>query len=132
VTWAPTSRLHGDCAAQYPCGQCSEDALRLSPSPPVDFEGSNLQAGYRVSDIYHPSRSTLKATASPGKGVLGHGVGPTSSRTLKFPIWRAGAWAPLFKGMTRPSSPCHGRSEAIRVLDDDWTVITADGVCSPT
>ena len=47
--------FHGDCAATYPCGQVSDEALRLIAVTQQSFwEGMKFaRVGYRVSDISH-------------------------------------------------------------------------------
>jgi methionyl aminopeptidase len=127
--------FHGDCAGTYPCGQCSEEALRLiAVTRQSFFEGIKFaKQGYRVSDISHAIQEYVEGNGfSLVKEYVGHGVGANLHEDPEVPNYGAPGHGPrLVKGMTLAIEPMvMAGSEAIRVLDDDWTVITADGSLS--
>jgi len=127
--------FHGDCAGTYPCGQCSEEALRLiAVTRQAFFEGIKFaKQGYRVSDISHAIQEYVEGNGfSLVKEYVGHGVGANLHEDPEVPNYGAPGHGPrLVKGMTLAIEPMVMiGGEAIRVLDDDWTVITADGSLS--
>ena len=54
---------HGDCAGTYPCGQVSDEALRLiRVTQDSFFEGLKFaREGYRLSDISHAVQTFVEA-----------------------------------------------------------------------
>ena len=68
----------GDCAGTYPCGKCSDEALRLIAATRQSFFNGikNARQGNRVSDI---SAAVQEYAESQGYSVVreyvGHGVG---------------------------------------------------------
>ena len=126
----------GDCAGTYPCGQCSDEALRLiRVTRQSFFEGIRYaRQGYRVSDI-----SAGVQTYAEGEGYsivrdyVGHGVGAKMHEDPEVPNYvQHGRGSPrLLKGMTIAVEPMvNAGGWEIRVLSDGWTVVTADGSLS--
>lgn len=127
--------FHGDCAGTFPVGQCSEEAKRLiAVTRQSFFEGIRFaRQGYRVSDI---SAAIQEYVESHGFSVVreyvGHGVGAKLHEAPEVPNYGHPGHGPrLVKGMTLAIEPMvNAGSARIRVLDDDWTVVTADGSLS--
>ncbi len=100
----------------------TEDALRLGIEQAV--------AGNRVGDISAAIEKRLRAA---GLGVIedlsGHGVGHGVHEEPTVPNFgRAGKGPRLMAGMTlaiEPMATLGGKH--IRVLEDDWTIVTSDG-----
>ena len=70
--------FHGDCAATFPCGQVSEEAMRLIQVTEQSFwEGIKLaRAGNRVFDISHAVQQYVESNGfSVVRDFVGHGVG---------------------------------------------------------
>ena len=126
----------GDCAMTVPCGECGAEALRLiAVTRESFFEGIKAaRHGNRVSDI-----STAVQEYVEGKGCsvvreyVGHGVGAKMHEDPEVPNFvQPGRGSPrLVKGMTIAVEPMvNAGGWEIRVLQDGWTVVTADGSLS--
>ena len=128
----------GDCAGTFPCGEISEEAKRLiEVTRQSFFEGIKFaRVGYRVSDI---SAAIQEYVESQGFSIVreyvGHGVGRALHEAPEVPNYRTERRTRpdprLVKGMTLAIEPMvNAGGCAIRVLDDDWTVVTMDGSLS--
>ena len=124
--------FHGDCAATYPCGKISREAqLLIDVTQQSFFEGiKHARQGGRVSDISHAVQTYAE---SFGFGVVreyvGHGVGEKMHEEPEIPNYGAPGRGPrLIRGMTIAVEPMITLGNpGIRVLKDDWTVVTLDG-----
>ena len=126
---------HGDCAATFPCGQVSNEALRLIAVTEQSFwEGIKFaRPGYRVSDISHAVQQYVEANGfSVVREYVGHGVGAKLHEPPEIPNYGpAGHGARLQPGMTLAVEPMvNAGDKAIYVLKDGWTVKTKDGALS--
>jgi len=127
--------FHGDCAVTVPCGAISEEAQRLiTVTRQCFYEGIRFaRKGCRVSDISHAVQVCAEQS---GYGVVrayvGHGVGADLHEDPEVPNFGApGHGARLAPGMTLAIEPMiNAGGPEIRVLGDNWTVITADGSLS--
>ncbi|MBO5917804.1 MAG: type I methionyl aminopeptidase [Oscillospiraceae bacterium] len=127
--------FHGDCAATFPCGQVSDEALRLIEVTRQSFwEGIKFaRKGYRVSDISHAVQQYVESNGfSVVREYVGHGVGAKLHEPPNVPNFGpAGHGARLLPGMTLAVEPMVNAGEKdIRVLKDEWTVVTRDGSLS--
>lgn len=127
--------FHGDCAATYPCGKVSDEALRLIEVTRQSFwEGIKFaRKGYRVSDISHAVQQYVESNGfSVVREYVGHGVGAKLHEPPNVPNFGpAGHGARLMPGMTLAVEPMVNAGEKdIRVLKDGWTVVTRDGALS--
>ena len=126
---------NGDCAGTYPVGKCSEDALKLiEVTRQSFFEGIKFaREGYRISDIGHAVQEYAERF---GYGVIrdyvGHGVGAKLHEPPEVPNYgRPGHGPRLAAGQTIAVEPMvSAGTYEVRVLDNDWTVVTADGSLS--
>ena len=124
--------FHGDCAATFPCGQVSEEALRLIEVTRQSFwEGiKQARAGKRVYDISHAVQAYVEAHGySVVRDFVGHGVGAKLHEPPEVPNYGPAGHGPrLMSGMALAVEPmvCAGGWE-VRVLKDKWTTVTADG-----
>ena len=124
--------FHGDCAATYPCGKISREAqLLIDVTQQSFFEGiKHARQGGRVSDISHAVQTYAE---SFGFGVVreyvGHGVGEKMHEEPEIPNYGAPGRGPrLIRGMTIAVEPMITLGNpGIRVLKDNWTVVTLDG-----
>ena len=127
--------FHGDCAATFAAGNCSEEALKLiEVTRQSFFEGLKFaKAGYRVSDISH---AVQEYAESFGYGVVreyvGHGVGAHLHEDPEVPNYGKPGHGPrLVPGMTIAVEPMINMgSMHVKVMNDKWTVKTADGSLS--
>ena len=127
--------FHGDCAATFPCGKVSDEALRLIAVTRQSFwEGIKFaRPGYRVSDISHAVQQYVEANGfSVVREYVGHGVGAKLHEPPEIPNYGpAGHGARLQPGMTLAVEPMvNAGDKAIYVLKDGWTVKTKDGALS--
>lgn len=126
---------NGDCAGTFPCGACSEEALKLiEVTRQSFFEALQFaRVGYRVSDIGHAVQEYAERF---GYGVVrdyvGHGVGAKLHEPPEIPNYGKPGHGPrLAAGMTIAVEPMvNAGSYEVRVLDNDWTVVTVDGSLS--
>ena len=125
----------GDCAGTFPCGEVSAEAKRLiAVTRQSFFEGLKFaRQGYRVSDIGHAIQEYVeKHGYSVVRAYVGHGVGADLHEEPEVPNYGAPGHGPrLIKGMTLAIEPMvNVGGYDIRMLDNEWTVVTKDGSLS--
>lgn len=124
--------FHGDCAATFPCGQVSDEAMRLIRVTEQSFwEGIRLaRPGNRVYDISHAVQQYVEQNGfSVVRDFVGHGVGAKLHEAPEVPNYGPAGHGPrLQPGMTLAVEPmvCAG-DWRVKVLKDGWTTISADG-----
>ncbi len=123
---------HGDCAGTYPCGQVSDEALRLiRVTQDSFFEGLKFaREGYRLSDISHAVQTFVEANGySVVREYVGHGIGRNMHEAPEVPNYGKPGHGPrLLRGMTIAVEPMvNAGTAAIKQMSDGWTVKTADG-----
>ena len=124
--------FHGDCAGTYPCGQVSDEALRLiRVTQQSFFEGIKYaREGYRLSDISAAVQAYVEANGfSVLREYVGHGIGRQMHEAPEIPNYGKPGHGPrLLRGMTIAVEPMvNGGTAAIKQMPDGWTVRTADG-----
>ena len=124
--------FHGDCAGTYPCGQVSDEALRLiRVTQDSFFEGLKFaREGYRLSDISHAVQTFVEANGySVVREYVGHGIGRNMHEAPEVPNYGKPGHGPrLLRGMTLAVEPMvNAGTAAIKQMPDGWTVKTADG-----
>ena len=124
--------FHGDCAGTYPCGQVSDEAMRLIRVTQQSFFESLKYAreGYRVSDIGAAVQAYVEANGfSVVREFVGHGIGRQLHESPEVPNYGKPGHGPrLLRGMTLAVEPMvNAGGAAIRQLSDGWTVKTVDG-----
>ena len=124
--------FHGDCAGTYPCGQVSDEAMRLiRVTQQSFFEGLKFaKEGYRVSDIGAAVQAYVEAEGfSVVREFVGHGIGRKLHESPEVPNYGKPGHGPrLLRGMTLALEPMVNMGgAAIRQLSDGWTVKTVDG-----
>lgn len=124
--------FHGDCAATFPCGEVSPEALELIRVTEQSFwEGIKLaRAGNRVFDISHAVQQYVESHGcSVVRDFVGHGVGTKLHEPPEVPNFGPAGHGPrLQPGMTIAVEPmvCAG-DWRVKVLKDGWTTVSADG-----
>ena len=126
---------HGDNAYTFPCGQISADAQRLLDTTKESlYEGIKAAlAGNRVGDIGHAVQSYVEARSySVVRDFVGHGVGAKLHEEPSVPNYGTpGRGVRLLPGMTIAIEPMINMgTHKVRVLEDEWTTVTADGQLS--
>lgn len=127
--------FHGDNAWTFGCGDISDKAKQLLEVTKESlFEAINIaRAGSRVGDI---GSTVQKYVESRGYSVVrkfvGHGVGSQLHEDPSIPNYgEAGRGARLVNGMTIAIEPMINiGTEDVKILEDDWTTVTADGSLS--
>lgn len=127
--------FHGDCAATFPCGTVSPEAMRLITVTEQSFWAGirEARAGKRVSDISHAVQQLVEANGfSVVRDYVGHGVGAELHEGPSVPNYGPAGHGPrLQPGMTLAVEPMvNAGGWQIRVLSDKWTVKTVDGSLS--
>ena len=127
--------FNGDCAGTFPCGKCSDEALRLIRITRQSFfEGIQFaRVGYRISDIGHAIQEYAESYGySLVREYVGHGVGASLHEAPEIPNYGKPGHGPrLQKNMTIAVEPMvNVGGYEVRVLDNGWTVVTADGSLS--
>ena len=129
----------GDCAGTFPVGEVSPEAQELIRITRQSFfEGlRHARAGGRLYDI---SAAVQQYAESHGCGVVrdyvGHGIGAKMHEDPEVPNYvpprgdhRANPR--LLPGMTLAIEPMiNAGGPAVRVLSNNWTVVTVDGSLS--
>lgn len=126
---------HGDAAFTMGIGEVSDDVQNLlDVTERALWAGlEQARAGNRLGDI----GSAIEAVARPhGIGVVrdyvGHGIGRQMHEAPSVPNYgRQGKGLRIKKGMAFAIEPMFNLgSETSNVLDDEWTVVTSDGMWS--
>ena len=123
---------HGDSAWTYAVGEVSDEAKRVMEATKGSlFAGLEFaKNGNRLSDISHAVEVYLNehGCTTPLE-YTGHGVGSQLHEDPAVPNYGAPGRGPRLKtGTTIAVEPMgHGGKADIRILEDDWTAITADG-----
>ncbi|MEZ4291521.1 MAG: type I methionyl aminopeptidase [Myxococcota bacterium] len=126
---------HGDSAVTIAVGGIDSEAKKLieTTHEALDEGIAQMVPGNRLSDIGHAVE--CRATKE-GYGVVeqfvGHGIGRRMHEPPQVPNYgRPGRGPRLKPGMVFAIEPMVNiGSERVRVLDDEWTAVTADGSLS--
>ena len=123
---------HGDSAWTYPVGTISDDKkYLLEHTEAALFEGlSVIKEGVHLSDIGNAIENYAKKyKLGVVKELVGHGIGEAVHEDPDVPNYGQPGKGPILKaGMTIAVEPMLNLGTPdIYILDDDWTIITADG-----
>ena len=127
--------FHADSAATFPVGEIAPEAQRLLDVTKEALVAGIAEArpGNHVGDIGHAIQTVAE---SAGFGVVrelvGHGVGQRMHEDPQVPNHGQPRRGPRLQiGMTLALEPMITAGDyATRMLDDKWTVVTADGSLS--
>ena len=127
--------FHGDNAYTFRCGAVSEAAERLcrTTEEALYIGLKKAVAGNRLGDI---GAAICEYCVGNGYGVVrdytGHGVGSHLHEDPSVPNYgKPGKGARLLPGMTIAIEPMINEgTQDVRVLRNEWTVVTADGKLS--
>lgn len=123
---------YGDSALTVPVGEIQEPVQRLLAVTQecLELGIEQAKAGNRVGDI---SAAVQEHAESNGYSVVrefvGHGVGRALHEEPQVPNYGVRGHGPVLKpGMVIAIEPMvNTGGAAVRVLDDHWTAVTADG-----
>lgn len=127
--------FHGDAARTFPVGDVSEQAMRLVKTTEQSFYRGISRAvkGNRIIDI---SKAIQEHVEKNGYAVVreyvGHGIGRELWEPPQIPNYCTRERGPrLEPGMTLAIEPMVNQGgHQVKVLDNRWTVVTADGSLS--
>jgi methionyl aminopeptidase len=124
---------HGDAARTVAVGPVGEElAGLLRACERALWHGLAMaRPGRRLTDISHAVEMSVRASGKYGivREYVGHGIGTEMHMDPPVPNYgRAGRGPVLAEGMTLAIEPMLvlGRPQT-RLLDDEWTVVSADG-----
>jgi len=124
---------HGDAAITVAIGEVPDDVRRLMEVTEGALWAGMAAArpGGRVSDISHAVESSVRSQGDYGvlEDYVGHGIGTAMHLPPNVPnVGRPGRGPKLVQGLALAVEPMVTLgSKETEVLDDEWTVVTADG-----
>jgi len=132
---AKVNGFHGDSAYTFVCGSVSDEAQRLldTTRQALSLGIASARAGNRIGDISAAVQACAEAQGfSVVRDYVGHGVGRELHEEPEVPNYgRAGHGVRLVPGMVIAIEPMvNAGVYGVRVLDNDWTVVTIDGALS--
>lgn len=123
---------HGDSAWSYPVGNVSDEKMKLLKlTEEALYKGlEQAKAGNHIGDIgYAVYEYATKNNLGVVRELVGHGIGNNLHEDPDVPNYgNKGSGPRLKEGMTIAVEPMLNLGDAsVYLLDDDWTVVTADG-----
>lgn len=124
--------VHSDAARTVCVGHVSEEKRRLAEVCKQSFfEGMKvLKDGTRLGNLGHAIQSYVEANGfSVVRDLVGHGIGTRVHEDPNVPNYGVeGRGLRMFKNMTIAVEPMiNVGTYRVEMLDDGWTVVTADG-----
>lgn len=126
---------YGDSALTLPVGMISDSLKRLLRVTEESLQRaiSEARVGNRLGDISAAvQRHAERAGYSVVREFVGHGIGRALHEEPQIPNFGEPGHGPVLKeGMVLAIEPMVNEGAgAVRVLDDQWTAVTADGAYS--
>lgn len=126
---------NGDAARTFPVGKISAEAQRLIDVTRESFFAGIKYAvhGAKLGDVSAAIQEYVESNGySVVRDLVGHGIGRHLHEDPSVPNFgRKGRGVKLASGMTLAIEPMvNAGAYDVCVLDDDWTVVTADGSLS--
>jgi methionyl aminopeptidase len=124
--------FHGDSAVTIPIGPVTGEAEQLvSVTHDCLYQGvEQMVPGKRLSDVGHAVQKEAEAAGfSVVRQFVGHGIGRQMHEPPQVPNYgRPGRGPRFLPGMVFAIEPMvNAGTERVRMLEDDWTAVTADG-----
>jgi methionyl aminopeptidase len=125
----------GDTAMSVPVGIIEPETERLLTVTEQILDGAvqRVQAGRRLGDVSaYVEEQAIAHGYSVVREFVGHGVGRHLHEEPQVPNFGKRGTGPILRpGMTLAIEPMINMGKAkVRVLEDKWTVVTADGLPS--
>ena len=126
---------YGDAAATFPVGQISPQARKLIDVTRRSLQEAidKMQAGNRLSDLSNAVQSYVEQNQfSVVRNYVGHGIGEEMHEEPQVPNFGPPGRGPVLQqGMVLAIEPMvNVGTWEVKVLKDQWTVVTADGSLS--
>ena len=123
---------YGDSAKTHPVGEITEENQRLIDVTRQSFyEGLKFaKVGFRLSDISNAIQTYAEGEGfSVVRDFVGHGIGQEMHEEPQIPNFGLPGKGPrLREGMVLAIEPMiNAGTYRVKVLEDNWTVITCDG-----
>lgn len=123
---------YADAAVTVPVGQISPELAKLLrvTRDSLDRAIEKMRLGNRLSDVSHAVQSCAEGGGfSVVREFVGHGIGTVMHEDLQLPNYGEPGRGPrLQEGMTIAIEPMvNAGGPAVKVLEDQWTAVTADG-----
>lgn len=123
---------HGDSAVTVPVGSWGEEAQRLVEATrrALDDGIEQMVPGHRLSDVGHAVQARAEGEGfSVVRQFVGHGIGREMHEPPQIPNFGPPGRGPRLKpGMVFAIEPMvTAGGPDVRMLDDEWTAVTADG-----
>lgn len=127
--------FHGDSAVSIPVGEVDDDSERLMDTTrdSLYLGIAQMVPGQRLSDIGHAIQERAESAGySVVRQFVGHGIGQALHEQPQIPNYgKPGRGPRLQAGMVFAIEPMvNVGGEKVRMLDDEWTAVTADGSLS--
>ncbi|NDL68134.1 type I methionyl aminopeptidase [Anaerotalea alkaliphila] len=126
---------HSDAARSYVVGQGDSEAVELVRVAEESFFAGirAIKPGAHLHEISHAIQKYVESHGfSVVRDLVGHGIGRSLHEEPQIPNYKPiGRGPKLQSGMVLAIEPMvnAGKYE-VRILDDDWTVVTLDGTLS--
>lgn len=126
---------HGDAARTHVVGEASDEALKLIEVTRQSFyEGLKyVKPGNHLHQVSAAIQQYVEANGfSVVRDLVGHGIGKELHEEPQIPNYKpVGRGPKLQAGMVLAIEPMINIGKYdVRVLDDDWTIVTLDGELS--
>jgi methionyl aminopeptidase len=123
---------HGDAAWTHPVGGIDDLSARLLAAGEAALWAGieQLRPGNHLGDVGHAVQCTAESAGfAVVREYVGHGIGTSMHEAPDVPnVGRPGRGLKLTEGNVLALEPMINAGGAgVRVLDDGWTVVTADG-----
>lgn len=123
---------HGDATITYAVGEIDAESRRLMDvcKASLDAGIEMSRAGNRLSDVSAAVQHVVEAAGfNVVRNLYAHGVGRDLHEAPSFPHYGVPGRGPRLKeGMVYTIEPMIvAGDEAVDLLDDGWTIVTADG-----
>jgi methionyl aminopeptidase len=123
---------HADAAITIPVGSVDDESLRLLDATRASLDAAIVMAapGNRLGDIGAAVEGVARAAGfAVVREYVGHGIGTAMHEEPEVPNFGpAGRGLRLKEGMVLAIEPMlNAGRPTTRLLDDGWTVVTADG-----
>ncbi len=128
--------LYGDSAVTVAVGEVDEKTKKqMETGRAALFAGiAEVRAGNRIGDVSYAVEQEVLRRGGYGivREYVGHGIGRKLHEEPSVPNFGSSGRGPLLKpGMAIAIEPMiNFGGDGTKVLDDDWTVVTADGTIS--
>ncbi len=126
---------HGDAAVTFAVGKISPPAQKLIDVTRISLQKAieAMQVGKRLSDVSYAVQDYVESNSlSIVRNYVGHGIGEEMHEEPQVPNFGLPGRGPVLQpGLVLAIEPMvNAGSWEVKVLKDQWTVITADGSLS--